>query len=214
VEDTYKHQGLRRQLVAELRQKGIRDEQVLAAIGQLPRHVFLEKAFEEWAYQDKPFPIGCDQTISQPYTVACQTQLLAVEKRHKVLEIGTGSGYQAAVLALVGARVFSIERHKPLYLRAKAMLAQLGMPSVRCYHRDGFMGMAEMAPFDRILVTAGAPEIPEKLRTQLSIGGMMVVPVGEGQQRMIRLIRLSEHQWETQDHGDFRFVPFLPGIVG
>lgn len=214
MNDTYKHQGLRRQLVAELRQKGIRDERVLDAIGQLPRHVFLEKAFEEWAYQDKPFPIGCEQTISQPYTVAFQTELLAVEKRHKVLEIGTGSAYQAAVLALMGARVFTIERHKPLYVKAKEMLGLLGLGRVRCYHRDGFQGMAEMAPFDRILVTAGAPEIPDKLRNQLAIGGRMVIPVGVENQRMVRLIRLSEDHWETQDHGDFRFVPFLPGVVG
>jgi len=212
LQDTYRHQGQRKRLVDTLRKKGIHDERVLAAIGQLPRHFFLEEAFEEWAYQDKPFPIGCEQTISQPYTVAFQTQLLEVEKRQKVLEVGTGSGYQAAVLALLGARVFTIERHRPLYLRAQKMFRQLDLRGIRCYHRDGYLGLPEMAPFDRIIVTAGAPTVPFTLKEQLTIGGLLVIPVGEEQQRMLRIIRHSETEWEEEDHGDFRFVPFLPGM--
>ena len=195
-----------------LRKKGIYDEQVLTAIGQLPRHFFLEEAFEEWAYEDKPFPIGCEQTISQPYTVAFQSQLLEVEKRQKVLEVGTGSGYQAAVLALLGARVFTIERHRPLYLQAQKMFRLLNLRGIRSYHRDGYLGLPELAPFDRILVTAGAPTVPLPLKEQLTIGGMLVIPVGEAHQRMLRIVRRSETEWEEEDHGDFRFVPFLPGV--
>lgn len=146
MQDTYRHQGLRKRLIANLRQKGISDERVLAAMAQLPRHVFLEKAFEEWAYQDKAFPIGCEQTISQPYTVAFQSSLLALEKRQTVLEIGTGSGYQAAVLAVMGGRVFTVERHKPLHLKAKRMLTNLGLGRIRFYHRDGYKGLPEFAP--------------------------------------------------------------------
>jgi protein-L-isoaspartate(D-aspartate) O-methyltransferase len=198
--------------VDNLRKKGIYDEQVLTAIGQLPRHFFLEEAFEEWAYEDKPFPIGCEQTISQPYTVAFQSQLLEVEKRQKVLEVGTGSGYQAAVLALLGARVFTIERHRPLYLQAQKMFRLLNLRGIRSYHRDGYLGLPELAPFDRILVTAGAPTVPLPLKEQLTIGGMLVIPVGEAHQRMLRIVRRSETEWEEEDHGDFRFVPFLPGV--
>jgi protein-L-isoaspartate(D-aspartate) O-methyltransferase len=212
MEDTYKHQGQRRKLVATLRRKGIRDEAVLTAMGRLPRHFFLEGAFEQYAYLDKPFPIACEQTISQPYTVAFQTQLLAVEKRHKVLEIGTGSGYQAAILALLGARVFTIERHQPLYLRARQLFAKLGLPGIRAYHRDGYKGLPEMAPFDRILVTAGAPEVPQALLDQLKVGGILVIPVGTKAQRMLRIRRQSATDYSEEDHGAFRFVPFLPGM--
>lgn len=196
-----------------LREKGIRNERVLEAIGRVPRHFFLEKAFADWAYQDKPFPIGCEQTISQPYTVAFQSTLLEVNKRDKVLEIGTGSGYQAAVLALLGGRVFTIERHRPLHLKAKKMLQLLGLKGVRCYHRDGYKGLPEMAPFHRIIVTAGAPKVPQALKEQLTIGGMLVIPVGDKDQRMLRIIRRGKTEWETEDHGDFRFVPFLPGTA-
>lgn len=196
-----------------LREKGIRDERVLEAIGRIPRHFFLEKAFADWAYQDKPFPIGCEQTISQPYTVAFQSTLLEVNKRDKVLEIGTGSGYQAAVLALLGGRVFTIERHRPLHLKAQKMLQLLGLKGVRCYHRDGYKGLPEMSPFHRIIVTAGAPEVPKALKEQLTIGGMLVIPVGDKDQRMLRIIRRGKTEWETEDHGDFRFVPFLPGTA-
>lgn len=211
MRDTYRHKGLRRQLVQGLREKGITDERILKVMEQIPRHFFLDKAFEEWAYQDKPFPIGCEQTISQPYTVAFQTMILEVQKRQRVLEIGTGSGYQAAVLALMGARVFTIERHRPLYEKARKMLKQLGLGRIRCYHRDGYKGLPEFAPFDRILVTAGAPEVPQALKEQLKIGGLLVIPVGEDGQHMIRITRISETEWREEDFGRFRFVPLLGG---
>jgi protein-L-isoaspartate(D-aspartate) O-methyltransferase len=213
MQDTYRHQGLRKRLLTDLRKKGITDERVLVAMAQLPRHVFLEKAFEEWAYQDKAFPIGCEQTISQPYTVAFQSSLLDVEKRQKILEIGTGSGYQAAVLSLMGGRVFTIERHKPLHLKAKRILAALNIGGIRFYHRDGYKGIPELAPFDRIIVTAGAPQVPEALKMQLKIGGKLVIPVGEKHQRMLRISRVGENEWQEEDFGDFQFVPFLPGVA-
>lgn len=213
MEDTYRHQGQRAKLVETLRRKGITDERVLQAIAQLPRHFFLESSFEQWAYQDKPFPIACEQTISQPYTVAFQSQLLQLEKRQRVLEIGTGSGYQASVLALLGGRVFTIERHRPLYEHAKTMFKLLGLERIRAYHRDGYKGLPEFAPFDRIIVTAGAPTVPQALKDQLKIGGYLVIPIGEKAQRMLRIQRSSETEYITEDHGDFRFVPFLPGAM-
>lgn len=204
---------MRRKLVEQLSAKGIRDEQILNAIGTLPRHFFLDKAFEEWAYQDKPFPIGNEQTISQPYTVAYQTSLLEVKKRDKILEIGTGSGYQAGILAMLGARVYTIERQELLYRRAKKLLDQLQLGNIRCYLRDGYKGLAEFAPFDKILVTAGAPEIPEPLLLQLKVGGQLVIPVGEKAQKMLRLTRLNKAgDVETEKFADFKFVPFLKGI--
>ncbi len=213
MKDTYRHKGLRRRLIGELQKKGIQDARVLEAMGALPRHFFLEKAFEEWAYEDKPFPIGSDQTISQPYTVAYMTNLLDVQPREKVLEIGTGSGYQAAVLALLGGRVFTVERHESLYLKATALLEQLNMSNIRCFHRDGFKGLPEFAPFNKIMVTAGAPDVPEALRAQLAVGGIMVIPVGEKQQKMYRIQRIDETRYEEKIMGDFRFVPFLKGKV-
>jgi protein-L-isoaspartate(D-aspartate) O-methyltransferase len=212
VEDTYRHQGMRRKLIADLRERGIRDERVLAAMGEIPRHFFLDKAFEEWAYQDKPFPIGAGQTISQPYTVAFMTELLEVRKRDKVLEIGTGSGYQAAVLAALGARVFSVERHKALYVAAKALLEKMELGRIRLFLRDGYKGLPEFAPFDRIIVTAGAPQIPEALKAQLSIGGILVIPVGEDYQTMLKVTRRAEAEFVEEEKGVFRFVPFLGGI--
>lgn len=212
MKDSYRHKGLRKQLAEQLREKGIKDERVLRAIGQLPRHFFLDKAFEEWAYQDKPFPIGKDQTISQPYTVAYQTSLLEVKKRDKVLEIGTGSGYQAAILALLGARVHTVERQELLYERAKALLQQLEIGNVRCYLRDGYKGLPEFAPFDKIIVTAGAKEVPKPLLQQLRIGGCLVIPVGEQAQRMKRITRLDEDNYEHEDFANFRFVPFVKGV--
>lgn len=204
---------MRRKLVEQLSAKGIRDEQILNAIGTLPRHFFLDKAFEEWAYQDKPFPIGNEQTISQPYTVAYQTSLLEVKKRDKILEIGTGSGYQAGILAMLGARVYTIERQELLYRRAKKLLDQLQLGNIRCYLRDGYKGLPEFAPFDKILVTAGAPEIPEPLLLQLKVGGQLVIPVGEKAQKMLRLTRLNKAgDVETEKFADFKFVPFLKGI--
>ncbi len=204
---------MRRKLVEQLSAKGIRDEQILNAIGTLPRHFFLDKAFEEWAYQDKPFPIGNEQTISQPYTVAYQTSLLEVKKRDKILEIGTGSGYQAGILAMLGARVYTIERQELLHRRAKKLLDQLQLGNIRCYLRDGYKGLPEFAPFDKILVTAGAPEIPEPLLLQLKVGGQLVIPVGEKAQKMLRLTRLNKAgDVETEKFADFKFVPFLKGI--
>lgn len=212
MKDTYRHQGMRRQLIQELRQRGIHDERILDAMGTLPRHFFLEKAFEEWAYQDKPFPIAAGQTISQPYTVAYMTELLDVRKRDTVLEIGTGSGYQAAILAMLGARVFSIERQKELYESSKVLLGKLGFSRIRLFLRDGYKGLPEFAPFDRIIVTAGAPIIPEPLREQLKIGGILVIPVGDEVQTMYKITRLGENEYREEHKGSFRFVPFLGGI--
>jgi len=211
VTDTYRHKGMRRKLIETLRRKGIRDEAVLEAMGNLPRHFFLDKAFEERAYEDNPFPIGNEQTISQPFTVAFQTELLDVHKRMKVLEIGTGSGYQAAVIALLGGRVYTIERFEALYRKAKSLLEALNLRNVRCFFRDGNKGLPEFAPFDRIIVTAGAPQVPDTLRQQLAIGGILVIPVGTEVQQMLRIRRVSETDFETEDTGDFKFVPFLPG---
>lgn len=212
MQDTYRHKGMRRRLVEGLRKKGIKDERVLEAIGNLPRHYFLDKAFEEHAYQDKAFPIGKEQTISQPYTVAYMTELMEVEKRQKVLEVGTGSGYQACILASLGARVFTIERQKDLYEKARKFLPEIGFPQIRLFYRDGYKGLPEYAPFDRIIVTAGAPYIPDALRDQLSIGGVMVIPVGEEEQTMFRVRRITEQLFEEEPLGPFRFVPFVEGL--
>lgn len=212
MKDTYRHKGLRRLLVAELREKGIRNEDVLEAMNIIPRHFFLDKAFEEKAYQDIAFPIGNEQTISQPFTVAYQTSLLKVKNKEKILEIGTGSGYQAAILAALGARVFTLERQEALYNKSKKMLRRLGLSNVRCFFRDGFKGLPEHQYFDKILVTAGATEVPEALKIQLKIGGIMVIPVGKNIQKMYRITRLSATKFDTQSLGDFRFVPFLAGL--
>ena len=211
MKDTFRHKGLRRKLIEELRTHGIRDEAVLEVMGKLPRHFFLDKAFDEWAYQDKAFPIGNEQTISQPYTVAYQTSLLDVHKREKILEIGTGSGYQAAILALLGARVFTIERQELLHKRAKKLLEHLQLGNIRCYYRDGYKGLPEHAPFDKIIVTAAAPEAPQALLQQLKIGGFMVIPVGKTVQKMHRITRLSETEFQIEKFDRFRFVPFVEG---
>jgi protein-L-isoaspartate(D-aspartate) O-methyltransferase len=210
--DSYRHKGLRKQLVEAIRKKGIADETVLAAMLSVPRHFFLDKAFEEHAYEDKPFPIGHDQTISQPYTVAYQTVLLQVKSGHKILEIGTGSGYQAAVLAALGARVFTIERQEGLHLQAKSLLESMGFHSIRCFFGDGSIGLAKYAPYDGIIVTAGAPVIPEPLKQQLAIGGILVIPVGEGTQQMVRIQRVSETEFAEERLVACKFVPFLPGV--
>jgi protein-L-isoaspartate(D-aspartate) O-methyltransferase len=210
--DTYRHKGLRKRLVDALRQKGITDEAVLTAINTVPRHFFLDKAFEEHAYEDKPFPIGNEQTISQPYTVAYMSTLLEVKRGDRVLEIGTGSGYQAAILASMGARVFTVERQEALYLHAKALLAQLGYTSVRCFFRDGSKGLAEYAPYTGIIVTAGAPVVPEPLREQLAVGGLLIIPVGEDVQYMYRIQRISQTEYKEEILDAFRFVPFLEGV--
>ena len=213
LKDTYRHKGLRRKLIASIREKGITDERILSAMSRLPRHLFLDKAFEEQAYEDKAFPIGKEQTISQPYTVAYQTQLLEVKKRDKVLEVGTGSGYQATILAMLGARVHTLERQEFLFHKAQKMIAALKISNIRIYLRDGFKGLPELAPFDKILVTAGATEVPENLQNQLSVGGIMVIPVGSRDyQRMVKITRISEKKFKTEKLDKFRFVPFLKGI--
>lgn len=211
MEDSNRHKGMRKRLALKLYEKGIQDEQVLSAIQTLPRHFFLDKAFEEHAYEDKAFPIEANQTISQPYTVAYQTELLEVKKREKILEVGTGSGYQTAILALMGARVYTIERQECLYHQAKALLEKLGLLGVRFYFRDGYKGLGEFAPFDKILVTAGAPFIPPALQKQLKIGGKLVIPVGEQQQQMLRLTRVGKEEYHQEKLDTFRFVPLLKG---
>lgn len=208
--DSFRHQGMRRQLVEHLRQRGIRSEAVLAAIGKVPRHVFIDdSAFERTAYQDTAFPIPCGQTISQPWTVAFQSQLLEPLKGGKVLEIGTGSGYQTAVLAELGVKVFSIERHRPLYLQTKERLQRLGYKA-STYHGDGYLGLVREAPFDRVLVTCGAPFVPPELLRQLKPGGMLVIPVGEGGvQEMMRITKDEHGTLFEESCGQFRFVPML-----
>ena len=200
---------MRRHLVEQLRNKGITDGEVLSAIGRVPRHLFMDSGFESHAYQDKAFPIAADQTISQPYTVAFQSQLLQVQQGQSVLEIGTGSGYQTAVLTLLGADVYSIERQHQLYRYSMRQLPKLGYRPKKLVFGDGYKGLPEFAPFDRILVTAGATEIPKALLNQLAIGGRMVIPVGAGTQEMILMVRISAKEFEKQKHGTFQFVPML-----
>ena len=207
--DTFKHKGLRKQLVEEIREKGITSEAVLEAINNVPRHQFLDNVFINFAYEDKAFPIGEGQTISHPYTVAFQSQLLNVKRGDKILEIGTGSGYQTCVLLQLGAKVFTIERQKALFTKTKGLLANMGQKA-KCFYGDGYKGLPAFAPFDKILVTAGAPYVPEDLKDQVKIGGMLVVPVGgDDSQKMISLIKIDENNFEEVEHGDFKFVPFL-----
>jgi protein-L-isoaspartate(D-aspartate) O-methyltransferase len=213
VTDTYRHKGLRKRMVDALRRRGISDEAVLAAMNAVPRHYFLDKAFEEHAYEDKPFPIGNEQTISQPFTVAYQTALLEVKSRERVLEIGTGSGYQAAILAALGAKVYTVERQEALYFNAKNLLSEMGFTSVKGYFRDGTKGLPEYAPYDKILVTAGAPVVPDALKQQLVVGGVLVIPVGEEVQYMYKITRLSETEFKEEMLDAFRFVPFLEGVA-
>ena len=212
--DSYRHKGMRKRLVQEITKKGINDSRIIEAIGTLPRHFFLDKAFEEWAYQDKPFPIGSEQTISQPYTVAYQTDLLQVNKGSKILEIGSGSGYQASILSMLGANVYTIERHEALYLSAKKLNKELKIPHIHFFFKDGFEGLPHLAPFDKILVTAGATEKPSVLLHQLAIGGQMVIPIGKDVQVMYRITRISEEKFTDELFDNFKFVPFLPGLKG
>ena len=209
MKDTAKHQGLRNQLAVVLEKKGITDKNVLEAIKKVPRHLFLNSSFEDYAYQDKAFPIGAGQTISQPYTVAFQSQLLQVEKGHQVLEIGTGSGYQTAVLYAMGAKVYSIERQNELFKTTSLLLPKLGIRPKHLSFGDGYKGLPNYAPFDSIIVTAGAPIIPKPLMAQLKIGGKLVIPLGEEHQIMTMLIRKNETQFEKHEFGEFRFVPLL-----
>lgn len=209
MKDTAKHQGLRNQLVSLLKEKGIVDKSVLEAINKIPRHLFLNSSFADYAYQDKAFPIGAGQTISQPYTVAFQSQLLEVQKDHKILEIGTGSGYQTAVLCLMGAKVYSVERQNELFKQTSILLPKLGIRPKHLSFGDGYKGLPNHAPFDSIIVTAGAPIIPQPLMAQLKIGGRLVIPLGEKNQIMTLLIRKNETQFEKHEFGDFKFVPLL-----
>ena len=209
LKNTSKHEGLRNQLAKLLEDKGITDKKVLEAIKIIPRHLFLDSSFEDFAYQDKAFPIAAGQTISQPYTVAYQTQLLQVKKDDKILEIGTGSGYQTAVLCLLGAKVFSVERQNELFKITSALLPKLGIRPKHLSFGDGYKGLPNHAPFDSIIVTAGAPIIPKPLMAQLKIGGKLLIPLGENEQIMTMLIRKNETQFEKHEFGDFKFVPLL-----
>ncbi len=207
--DSFKHKGLRQKLVETLISKGIKNEAVLEAIRTIPRHWFMDSSFLDHAYQDKAFPIAGNQTISQPYTVAYQTELLEVEPNHKVLEIGTGSGYQTAVLCLLEAEVYSIERQLELFKKTSLFLPKIGHVAKRLIFGDGYKGLKEEAPFDRILVTAGAPFVPKPLLAQLKVGGRLVIPVGEEEQVMTLYIRSGQKNFEKHEFGNFKFVPML-----
>ena len=207
--DSFKHKGLRQKLVDALISKGITDKGVLNAISKVPRHLFMDSGFLDHAYQDKAFPIAANQTISQPYTVAFQTELLEVNENDKVLEIGTGSGYQTAVLCLLGAEVYSIERQLELFKKSSLFLPKIGFVVKRLVFGDGYKGLKEDAPFDRILVTAGAPYVPKELLSQLMIGGRLVIPIGNEEQIMTLYIRTGPKTFEKYEHGKFKFVPML-----
>lgn len=209
MKDTFKHKGLRQQLVKTIAEKGIKDKNVLDAIGKIPRHLFMDSGFLEHAYIDKAFPIAADQTISQPYTVAFQSELLQITKGDKILEIGTGSGYQTAVLLELGATVYSIERQQELFRKTSKFLPKLGYRAKKLIFGDGYKGLPEVAPFDGIIVTAGAPFVPKPLLAQLAIGGRLVIPVGDDVQTMTLFIRKGLKAFEKRELGDFRFVPLL-----
>ncbi len=210
MEDSFKHKGWRMEMVKELGEKGISDQRVLKAMSSVPRHLFLETMLDYMAYEDRALPIKCGQTISQPSTVAFQSELLDASPEMKVLEVGTGSGYQTAVLCAMGLKVFTIERQKELYDIAKPRLERLHYRP-KCFLGDGYKGLPEYGPFDRILVTCGAPEVPEELLTQLKVGGVMVVPVGDGQQEMLRIVKMSDKPDDIlqQRYGNCNFVPML-----
>lgn len=207
--DSFKHKGLRQKLVENLILKGIKNEAVLEAIRKVPRHWFMDSSFLDHAYQDKAFPIAANQTISQPYTVAYQTELLELEANHKVLEIGTGSGYQTAVLCLLEAEVYSIERQLELFKKTSLFLPKIGYVAKRLIFGDGYKGLKPDAPFDRILVTAGAPFVPKPLLAQLKVGGRLVIPVGDREQVMSVFVRTSQKSFKKQEFGNFKFVPML-----
>jgi protein-L-isoaspartate(D-aspartate) O-methyltransferase len=211
MDDSFLHKGLRRKLVEEIKRKGISDQKVLEAINKVPRHLFMDSSFVHFAYKDKAFPIAANQTISQPYTVAFQSQMLKIEKGDKVLEIGTGSGYQSAILLELGAKVYTIERHKTLSMGAQVLLPKLGYRP-QFFYGDGFEGLPTYAPFDKIIVTAGAPDMPEKLIAQLKIGGLMIIPIGGSEGQKMQLIeKIDKTNHKTTEHGDFSFVPMLKG---
>ena len=212
MQDSFKHKGLRNKLVLDLKTKGIKDDSVLEAVKSVPRHLFMDSGFLDHAYQDKAFPIASGQTISQPSTVAFQTELLNVKKDHKILEIGTGSGYQAAILCHMGARVYTIERIKELFRKTSVFLPSINYRPKKMIYGDGYVGYSEEAPYDSIIVTAGASEIPEELINQLKIGGRMVIPIGDEVQKMKLVIKLSESDFKTKIFGEFQFVPMLKNI--
>lgn len=209
LKDTYRHQGMRNQLAEIVEKKGISDKRVIRAIKKIPRHLFMDSSFEEHAYQDKAFPIGASQTISQPYTVAFQTELLQIKKGDKILEIGTGSGYQTAILLELGAVVYTIERQKELFKKTNLFLPKLGYKPKRMIFGDGYKGLVSQAPFDGIIVTAGAPFVPKPLMAQLKVGGKLVIPVGDQVQLMTLYTRKSAKEFEKFEYGEFRFVPML-----
>lgn len=209
MKDTLKHKGLRKQLLATLVTKGITNAAVLEAIGDIPRHLFMDSSFLDHAYQDKAFPIAASQTISQPYTVAFQSELLEVKSGDKILEIGTGSGYQTAVLCLLGAHVYSIERQLELFKKTSKFLPKIGYVAKRLVFGDGYKGLKDEAPFDSIIVTAGAPFVPKPLLSQLKIGGRLVIPVGDEDQIMTLYIRKGPKEFEKHELGNFKFVPLL-----
>jgi protein-L-isoaspartate(D-aspartate) O-methyltransferase len=209
LKDTSKHQGLRKQLADVLKKKGIIDEQVLKAIKLIPRHLFIDSSFADHAYQDKAFPIAAEQTISQPYTVAFQTQTLSINNGDKILEIGTGSGYQTAVLLELGAEVYTIERQHELFKKTSLFLPKLGYIPKKFIFGDGYKGLKEKAPFDKIIVTAGAPFVPKPLLSQLKEGGKLLIPVGDEKQVMTLFIRKTSKEFEKYELGDFSFVPML-----
>jgi len=212
-QDTYRHKGLRKQLVDSVARRGITDKAVLDALNKVPRHLYFDTAFLERAYEDKAFPIGEGQTISQPYTVAYQTSLLQLKKGDKVLEVGTGSGYQASVLSEIGVKVYTIERQKKLFDKVKVLLNELGYSGIKVFYGDGFAGLPLFAPFDKIIVTAAAPEIPKALLEQLKVGGILVIPVGENVQQMKRITKTAKDGYQEEVFADFQFVPMLQGKV-
>ena len=213
IEDSFRHKGLRQRLVKDIEKKGITDRRVLDAIGKVPRHMFMDSSFVNMAYKDQAFPIGEGQTISQPYTVAVQTSLLELMPNDKVLEIGTGSGYQAAVLSEMGAMVYTIERQSRLFSKTSHLLKSVGYKNIRMYLGDGYEGLSEFAPFDKIIVTAAVEEVPPSLLLQLKTEGLMVIPLGEHSQTMTRIRRLTDTDFEKETFGQFAFVPMLKGIV-
>jgi protein-L-isoaspartate(D-aspartate) O-methyltransferase len=210
--DSSKHQGQRKRLVDHLISRGIRSSNVIKSLLKVPRHLFIDSDFESHAYIDKAFPIDSNQTISQPYTVAYQTSLLNLSETDKVLEIGTGSGYQTAILMEISKNVYTIERQHKLYRRTKKLLSQLNYHPNKIIYGDGYNGLEEMQPYDKILVTAGAEEIPKKLLIQLKIGGIMVIPIGKNVQEMIIVRRISQSKFEKENHGSFKFVPLLKDL--
>lgn len=213
LEDTFKHKGLRKKLIDEVRSKGIRDESVLNAMNAVPRHLFMDNSFVGFAYVDKAFPIAAGQTISQPYTVAFQTEALQIKRLDRVLEVGTGSGYQAAVLCEMGVSLFTIERQRSLFDFARLLLPRLGYHP-QFFFGDGYLGLPTYGPFDKIIVTAGAPSVPTQLLEQLVIGGRMVIPVGDRQHQIMKIIvRENENEYSEKEAGNFVFVPMLPGLA-